>query len=356
MLPRLQRLREGIAERGCSSAILAGSAHAIHLTGYCRYLGGPAAVVIDAEAKRTLVVPRYEHEAAAETAKADEVVGYGASDFLDFDPLPKLVAACLEHVEKGRIGLAGEAGAVFSGSDMDWVRVDDLVTEIRARKDADEIEKIARSYELALTAQRAVRELLAEGASEVELCSAAYAAAQNAAGQPIELIAVVASGPNSAAVSSPVCVPGERRVGDGEPVLADLAVRCAGYWGDTTRTSIRGSNPRVAEVRDAIAAIVPRLAGLLRPGIRAHEIFEAAREEILSRFPDGSFPHHAGHGIGIAVAEELQLVPTDSTPLEAGMVLAIEPGVYFPGRFGVRVEDMYIVTADGGRIVSSLGS
>ena len=352
MLPRQQRLLDGLAERGCSSAILVGSAHAIHLTGYCRYLGGPAAVVVDADAKRTLVVPRYELGAAEETAEAEVAVGYGASDFLDFDPLPKLVAACLAHVGKGRVGLAGDA-EISSGSIPDRVRVDDLVAEVRACKDADETAKIARSYELALTAQRAVCELLEEGASEIELSSAAYAAAQNAAGQPIELISFIASGPNSALVSSPVCVPGGRRVGEGEPVLADLAVRCAGYWGDTTRTSIRGANPRVAEVRDAIAAIVPRLARLLRPGVRAHEIFEAAAEEILSRFPDGSFPHHAGHGIGIAVAEELQLVPTDDTPLESGMVLAIEPGVYFPGRFGVRVEDMYVVTEDGGRLVSS---
>ena len=352
MLTRHERLRDGLAERGCSSAILVGSAHAIHLGGYSRYLGGPAAVVVDAEAKRTLVVPRYELEAAEESAQVDDVVGYGAADFLDFDPLPKLAAACLARAGKGRVGLAGELAASVS----DWVQVDDLAASVQACKDADEIERIARSYELALVAQRAVEELLAEGASEIELCSAAHAAAQNAAGEPIELISVVASGPNSALVSSPVCVPGERRVGEGEPVLADLAVRCAGYWGDTTRTSTRGANSRVAEVRDAVAAIVPRLARLLRPGVPAHEIFEAAAGEILPRFPGGSFPHHAGHGIGIAVAEGLQLVPTDSTPLEAGMVLAIEPGVYFPGRFGVRVEDMYVVTEDGGRIVGSLGA
>jgi Xaa-Pro aminopeptidase len=353
---RHERLRDGFAERGCSSAILAGQAHAVHLAGYSRYLGGPAAVVVDAEAKRTLVVPRYELEAAEASARADDVVGYGAADFLDFDPLPKLAAACLARAGKGRVGFAGDAGAELAGSISDWVRVDDLAAEVQARKDPDELELIARSYELALVAQQAVVELLAEGASEIELCSAAHAAAQNAAGEPIELISVVVSGPRSALVSSPVCVSCRRRAAPGDPVLADLAVRCAGYWGDTTRTSIRGANPAVAEARDAVAAIVPRLARLLRPGTRASEIHQAAATEILSRFPDGSFPHHAGHGIGIAVAEGLQLVPTDSTPLEAGMVLAIEPGVYFEGRFGVRVEDMYVVTEDGGRIVRALGA
>lgn len=356
MTRRHERLRDGFAKRGCSSAILIGSAHAIHLAGYSRYLGGPAAVVVDAEAKRTLVVPRYELEAAEESAQADDVVGYGAADFLDFDPLPKLAAACLARAGKGRVGLAGDTAGKLAASVSDWVPVGDLATSVQACKDPDELERIARSYELALVAQRAVEELLAEGASEIELCSAAHAAAQNAAGEPIALISVVVGGPRSALVSSPVCVPGRRRVSPGDAVLADLAVRCAGYWGDTTRTSIRRSNPEVAEVRDTVAAILPRLARLLRPGTRASEIHAAAAGEILSRFPDGSFPHHAGHGIGIAVAEGLQLVPSDGTPLEAGMVLAIEPGVYFPGRFGVRVEDMYVVTEDGGRIVGSLGA
>ena len=356
MAPRHERLRDGFAELGCSSAILSGSAHAIHLAGYSRYLGGPAAVVVDAEAKRTLIVPRYELEAAEESAQADDVVGYGAADFLDFDLLPKLAAACLARAGKGRVGLAGEAAGQLAALVSDWVAVDDLAARVQAYKDPDELERIASSYELALVAQRAVQDLVADGASEIELCSAAQAAAQNAAGEPIELISAVLSGPRSALISAPVCVPGRRRVARGEPVLADLAVRCAGYWGDTTRTSIRGANPDVAEVRDAIATIILRLAPLLRPGTRAGEVFAAAAGEILSRFPDGSFPHHAGHGIGIAVAEGLQLVPTDGTPLEAGMVLAIEPGVYFPGRFGVRVEDMYVVTEDGGRLVGSLGA
>ena len=190
--------------------------------------------------------------------------------------------------------------------------------------------------------------------SEIELCSAAHARAQNAAGAPIEFISVVASGAHTAAVSSPVYVPGPRRVAEGEPVLADLVVRCRGYWGDTTRTWVSGKHPVVEEVRDAITAILHEIGGRLRPGQSAVEVFEETRRAILARFPDGSFPHHAGHGIGIDVAEGPQLIPTEAMRLEAGMVLAIEPGVYFPGRFGVRVEDMYVVTENGGRIVRAL--
>jgi Xaa-Pro aminopeptidase len=349
---RYQRLRAGLEARACDAAVLVGSSHTIHLAGYSRYLGGLAAVVFGADSKRTLVVPRYELEAAEETANADEVVGYGAADFLDFDPAPKLVAACLRHVPSRLIGLAGEADA-FAASVPDTVRVDDLVRAVRLVKDGDEIAMLGRSYELALAAQQAVEELVASGASEIELCSAGFARAQIAAGTPIEWISVVATGPHSAEVSAPVYVAGERRIADGEPVLADLAVRCAGYWGDTTRTWVAGTNTEVEAVREAITTILQDVGRSLRPGVPACEVFEETRRAILARFPDGSFPHHAGHGIGIAVADEPQLIPTEPMALQAGMVLAIEPGVYFPGRFGVRVEDVYVVTESGGRLVTA---
>ena len=347
---RHERLRAGLDALGCSSAVLVGAAHTTCFAGYTRYLGGLSAVVVDEESRRTLVVPRYELEAAEESSGADDVVPYGPPGFLDFDPVPKLVAACLARVSPGRVGLAGEAGA-FRDAVQDSLAVDELVRDIRLVKDADETALIARSYGLALAAQREVERLAGAGASEIELCSAALACAQNAAGSPVELISVVASGPGTASVSSPVYVPGTRRVGPGEPVLADLAVRCDGYWGDTTRTTIRGSNAEVEEARDAIAAIGRALAPLLRPGVRASEVFAEASSAILSRFPGGTFSHHAGHGIGVAVAEDPQLIPTEERALEAGMALALEPGVYFPGRFGVRVEDMVVVTPAGGRLL-----
>lgn len=304
---------------------------------------------------RTLVVPRFELRAAEESASADVVVGYGAADFLDFDPLPKLVKACLERVASGPVGLAGDAEA-FVGSVAEPVSVDDIARDIRLLKDPDEIGLLGRSYELALAAQEAVGELVAECATEIELCSAGFARAQNTAGAPIEFISVAAAGPHSAQVSSPVHVAGERRVSAGDPVLADLAVRCAGYWGDTTRTWIAGENAEVEAVRDVIATILRESGQGLQPGISASEVFEDTRRRILAHFPDGLFPHHAGHGIGISVAEDPQLIPAESMRLQAGMVVAIEPGVYFPERFGVRMEDVYVVTDSGGIVIGTPGA
>jgi Xaa-Pro aminopeptidase len=336
-LTRFERFRRGLDERGCACAVLVGPGHAVHLAGYSRYLSSATAVVMADDGKCTLVVPRYELEAASEHA----VVAYGDNGFLDFDWLPKLVQACRELCH-GRIGVAGVAP--FAGA----VAIDDLVAGVRRVKDEDELVAVARSVELALEAQRHVAELAGNGLSEIELFSAALASAQNAALGPVEFVGDVFCGARTAAVASPVEVPDAHRPGAGDPVLVDIAVRAGGYWGDTTRTTIVGDNPEVAEVVEAITSILAESGRALLPDMRACDVFKRMREAILGRFPEGVFAHHGGHGIGIDVGEDPQLIPTEPMALEAGMVFAVEPAVYFPGRFGVRVEDVYAVTHEGG--------
>jgi Xaa-Pro aminopeptidase len=72
------------------------------------------------------------------------------------------------------------------------------------------------------------------------------------------------------------------------------------------------------------------------------------QRQIAESFPGGEFPHHGGHGVGLGSFEDPHVIPTDETPFEAGMVLALEPGVYFQGRYGARVEELYLVTDGGG--------
>jgi Xaa-Pro dipeptidase len=333
-LTRHERLRRGLDERGCACAVLVGPDHAVHLAGYGRYLSTATAMVVGEDGVCTLVVPRYEVEAAEGHGVA--VVGYGDEGFLDFDWRPKLLAAC-RGLCTGRVGVAG---AAMEGA----VPIDDLAAEVRRVKDEDEVAAISRSVGLALGAQRRVTELAGEGLSEIELFTAAHAWAQNAALEPVELVGSVFSGPRSAAVAPPVEVQGPFT---GSPVVADLAFRVGGYWGDTTRTT-PGDSAEAAEAAEAITSILDESGRGLRPGVRACDVFERMRGAIRERFPGGSFAHHAGHSIGVTVAEDPQLIPTQPMELEEGMVFAVEPGVYFPGRFGVRVEDVYEVTADGG--------
>jgi Xaa-Pro aminopeptidase len=311
----------------------------VHLASYSRYLSSATAVVLGDDGRRTLVVPRYELEAAS--GHADAVVAYGDEGFLDFDWLPKLLRACRKLCH-GSIGVAGVAP--FDGA----VAIDDLASAVRRVKDEDELAAVTRSVELTLGAQQRVAELAREGSSEIELFTAAHSSAQNAALEPIEFVGDVFCGARTAAVASPVEVPDTHRPHRGDPVLADFALRAGGYWGDTTRTTIVGDNPEAADVIDEITSILAESGRALLPGVRACDVFERMRSAILGRFPEGVFAHHGGHGIGLDVAEDPQLIPSERMPLESGAVLAVEPAIYFPGRFGVRVEDVYAVTPAGG--------
>jgi Xaa-Pro dipeptidase len=216
-------------------------------------------------------------------------------------------------------------------------------------KDRDEAEKVAISYNLCLAAQRAVGEGVEEGASELELFTRAHSTAQLLFGAPVEFISDLLSGPNSAGVCCPIAVPGPRRANQGEPVVAGLAVGAGGYWGDTCRTYVHGSNQEVEESLDLLASVLEATVSQMRPGIRGCDLFDSMSLALASAFPDATpFPHHGGHGIGLGPADSPHVIPADETRLEAGMILAIEPDAYFTGLYGVRTENEYLVTSVGG--------
>jgi Xaa-Pro aminopeptidase len=349
--PRLERLLAGLEPLGVSEAVLFGADSAVHLCDYSRYLAGPSAVVITADRKRTLVVAQYEVNAAEETGSADEVMGYGPADFLDFDPAPKLAAVCGRVLMTTRIGVSGaDAGvaAALNHVGIESVRADEVVTAVRRVKDLDELDRIAASRAHALVGQDAVHAGLEPGVSDLDLQTRALAAAQMAAAEPIEFVGGIAGGRHSADVAPPVYVPGTQRLEPGDCVLADVAVRARGYWGDTTRTSVIGANDEITETIKAITAIPSHAGAGLQSGRPVSDFYADLKQAIQSGFPDGWFPHHGGHCIGLGVGENPQIIPSESTLIETGMVFAVEPGVYFPGRYGVRVEDMFVVTSTGG--------
>ena len=168
-----------------------------------------------------------------------------------------------------------------------------------------------------------------------------------AAGEPISFNADLLSGENTAGVCAPIRVAGRRRVKAGDPVIADLVVGFRGYWGDSADTVTAGPNAEVESARAELLRILESAAARLVPGARGSDIFESVRADILSSFPLGEFPHHAGHAVGLSSFADPHLIPTDQRPLAAWMVMAVEPGVYF-SEWGARVEQMYVVTPGGG--------
>ena len=353
---RLERVHSWMEDEQLDCLLLFGSDHLNHLGGYWRYFGGPAALVIAKDGERTLVVMRDEAPIAAEIATVDEVVGYGERGFgLDLDPAATLIAtvAALPAIAAaGRIGFASELPGLEArvAKHLAATRVDagDVLHQIRLVKDEDELTRIHTAYELCWAGQDAVATAAETGASEIEMFTAAQSAAQIGAGAPIEFVCDLLSGPNTAEVCCPIHVAGPRVVNPGEAVIADVVVRAAGYWGDSAETHARGDNSEAAGMRAELLTILGSAAPQLVPGATGAEVFRDIDARIKAAFPDGEFPHHAGHGLGVGSFEDPHIIPTDTRRFEDWMVVAVEPGVYFPGRIGARVENVFVVTPDGG--------
>lgn len=354
---RVERLTAWLADAKLDCAVVLGADHVNHLAGYSRYFGGPAAVVVGADGARTLVVALDEAPIAKELSSADRVLPYGERGFgLDLDPFASLlpVVAGVDAVATAhRIGFASELAGVeerlaAAAPGIELVPAAAELARIRLRKDADELERIARSYGLCWTAQRAVAEAAVAGATEIELFAAGQSAAVLAAGQPIEFVGDLLSGPNAAEVCGPIRIPGGRAVAAGDGVVADLVTRLDGYWGDTAETHPVGDAPEVSSARETLYGILQETAAGLVPGATGRDLFAGLHTRITDAFPGGEFPHHGGHGVGLSSFEDPHVIPADTMPLEAGMVIAIEPGVYFAGRFGARVEEIFVVTEGGG--------
>jgi Xaa-Pro aminopeptidase len=341
-----------MAGSGLDAMVVTGADLVNWIAGYSRYYGGLYAAVITRDGERTLVVARDEVAVAEGLSDADQVVGYGERGFgLELNPAPLLLGEVLRLPvvsSARRIGTAGECAAGLAAqASAEVVESGEALHRISLVKDADELVKIFHAYELCWLAQAAVADGAASGASEIEMMTAAQSSAQIGHGSPIEFAADLLASQNTAEVCGPIAIPGRTRAEPGQPVIADICVGADGYWADTCRTHVDGANAEVTEIYQRLDAILKADASELRSGRTGAQVFGGMRDAIAAAWPAGEFPHHGGHGVGLSVFDDPHVIPTDGRPVESWMVMALEPGVYLPGRFGVRKENLFLVTPGG---------
>jgi Xaa-Pro aminopeptidase len=349
---RLERLRSWMADLKLDCLVATGSDNVTYLAEYTRRNGSCAAVVVGPQGERTIVVGANESDAARKLGRAEAIHTYGTSGIgAGASPDAELAEAVESLVlvrHARRLGIADDTGALAKRlSSKEIVSASEAIAALRRQKDPDELLRILHSYELCWLGQLQIARVADEGGSEIEAYSAAEAVAQIAHGSPIEFNSDLLSGPNTGLASSPSHIPGGRAVQRGDPVLADVALRADGYWGDTAETHVVGQQQEIADVRVELLGILSDVGSELKPALPAAELYATVHRRILAQFPDGDFPHHAGHGLGLEF-ERPFLVPWELAELESSMVIALEPGVYFPGRWGVRVENLFVVTPSGG--------
>lgn len=351
---RRKRLSDWMRRDELDGLVVVGPTLVNYVAGYYRYYGGPAAAILTPDREVGLCVMRDEVPIAEALSDATAVEGYGQRGFgINLHPHPLLLDVVGRHPflsRARRIGLADETGvardALADGREI--VEADSVITELRRLKDESELRRLFHAYQLCWIAQQAVADHGAMGETEIELFSAAQRAAQVAHGAPIEFLADLLSGTDTAKVCCPIHVAGVRAVDEGDAVVADIVIGADGYWGDSAETHFRGHNQKLDDARTRLLAILADSASQLTPGNTGAALFQTMADRITEEFPDGEFPHHGGHAVGLTSFEPPHVIPSDEIPFEPGMVIALEPGVYFPAIGGARVENIFLVTADGG--------
>jgi Xaa-Pro dipeptidase len=225
--------------------------------------------------------------------------------------------------------------------------VDRELAGLTAVKTEAEIAAIEVAIQVADAGQAAARDAAGNGATELDRWAHVRHAMESRAGGRIPILADFVAGARTAEVGGP---PSTATIGPGDLLLVDLVPRVGGMWGDSCSTSVDASP--TAEQRRLHAAACAALElglGMLRPGTRAGDIDTAVRRALADE--GWEYPHHTGHGVGFAWHEEPRVVPGSDTVLQEGMVVALEPGAY-PADWGLRVEQVAVVTADGPRILS----
>jgi len=221
-----------------------------------------------------------------------------------------------------------------------------LLTPLRESKDADQIEIMIKAQRIAERALDEALGYLKPGMTEKEIAARLTFDMMRFGAQRNSFNPIVASGPNG---SMPHAVPTDRKIKPGDFVTMDFGCVYGGYCSDMTRTVVVGGAP-TDEMRCVYDIVLEaQLAGIAaaKAGATGHEVDGAARR-IIERAGYGDyFGHSFGHGLGIEVHEEPRASATNEEPLPVGAVISAEPGIYLPGKFGVRIEDVLWLQADG---------
>ena len=219
-----------------------------------------------------------------------------------------------------------------------------VLQDVRCIKSEAEIEALARA---AAAADRAVTSFQAvrfAGRSEAEIGSD-FARLLTEAGHDHVDFVIVGSGPNGA---NPHHSLGPRQIEPGDVIVVDVGGTVAGFHSDITRMFAVGEpGDEVREVHELVRRAHAAAQAHVRPGVTAESVDAEARAVIAAAGLGDRFIHRLGHGLGIDEHEAPYLVAGETRPLAPGMVFSIEPGVYLPGRFGIRIEDVYVCTEDG---------
>jgi Xaa-Pro aminopeptidase len=347
---RLQRLQSELGESDLHALLVT---HLPNVRYLCGFTGSAAALLVGARETVLFTDGRYRTQAKEEVEGARVLVARKS---------PLVAAAEL-------LTTRGKAGQQRVGIEPESITVgvrERLVTAVKGKvrlraapplierarmvKDADEIVCIRRAVDLGASLFRTACKRIRPGVTEVEVAAAMEYEARCGGAEGMAFPTILAAGARSAIVHGRASGARIPRRGF---VVCDFGVILAGYCSDRTRTVHVGrASTEARELYEAVLEAQQAAIATVRAGVTAAEVDGAARRVLRRRRLARYFTHSTGHGLGLEIHEAPRLAAGQTQKLEPGMVVTIEPGVYVPGKWGVRIEDVVVVTASGCEVLT----
>jgi Xaa-Pro aminopeptidase len=362
-----ERAQKVLAERGVERALFASHTSVTWLTGFAPapqlgpsfFAGGPSLVWYAGGEFALIVLDSHAGEAAASGIPVVTYPGYTIERPIDG---PGGLAAALRAtvgrpgppgkrigVEEGHLPVALAAILREATGGAETVAVDGWLRPLQAVKTAEELAKLRENFALADVGHAAARQAVRPGQREIDVWVAIEGAIQQAAGQrvPVGNDCVVGYRQNNVGGW-----PGDLVIRPQDSVIVDLSTLRHGYWSDSCATYYAGEpTARQREMHGVVTRALEFAISLIKPGAVACEVDRAVRGFIA----DAGYPvygHHTGHSVGITGHGDPRIVPYNTEVIQEGMVLMLEPGIYYPGETGVRLEDAVLVTAQGTEVLT----
>lgn len=314
------------------------------------FTGSNGWLIVGDGVRLLLTDTRYEEQAARQARGWTTIVAAGA-----------LATALHQHLPTGigRIGFDPASTRhstwleLTRESPLMWVTAERLVAGIRSIKEAREVEAIGRALQLAEIVLCDVVAEIRPGMTELQVAARLDYECRTRGASAMAFDTIVAAGAGGAL---PHARPSDTVLREGDLLVVDFGCVVDGYCSDITRAVVVGDELAGdwQEIHAAVDEARAAAVAAIRPGVAGSDVDAAAREVLSHRGLGEYFNHSLGHGVGLEVHEGPRLSARSEDVLAAGMVVTVEPGVYLSGRGGIRLEDMVVVTDDGGERLNGL--
>jgi len=346
---RLQTLQEELPKHKLGALLIG---HLPNIRYLCGFSGSAGLLVISDRQSEFFTDGRYTVQSREEVDGARIRIQKGKSAFAAvIDWLTERKGVKRLGIEAAYMTVADrEALDKRRGRGVRIVKAPSLVERMRMIKSPDEIAKIRAACELGDTLLRPLTAALKPGSSESQVAGQIELAARNGGADQMAFTTIIAGGKRSALPhgrASPAAIPGRGFV------VCDFGVILSGYCSDMTRTLHVGRpSTEARRVYEAVRGAQQAAIEAVRPGNTVGEVDAAARKLLQKRGLGKYFTHSTGHGLGLEIHEAPRVAAGQTETLRSGMIITVEPGVYLPGKFGIRIEDTVVVTETGCEILT----